>query len=210
MPSIGLAVSNPVVTYSGNSYGGRGGWRLSFEGVLADSLSHHVDLTTEEKEFSNLAGTVAFEEADGKEPCEGFVKDALTYWKAINDSLDPQPASWLATIHMPSKDLQRLLKTIADSLPLRSVNIDADGLEFGWEPDGSGKKWDNAATPALAIKGYRLFFGSPEKQEILPDPPEPEIQTDLWMLTEAREARKSISYLTYAVIGLIVVLFNRL
>jgi hypothetical protein len=101
---------------------------------------------------------------------------------------------------MPGADLARLTQTMIDGMPLRSVNIEVP-IEYGWQPDGSGKKWDNVASPAVEIEGYRLFFGESGEEEVLPDPPEAADDPIPRILAELRNVGRSLNYLLYAVIA---------
>ena len=208
MPSIGLVVRDPQVTFR-DFHTAPEGWRFTFKAGLANSWTQSVELTTDH-DFNNLDGTVAFEDAGTRDPYMGFAKGSLSFWEGSSDIISPQPPSYLATIRLPSADLERLMRTVADGLPLASINIDLDGsgegIKYGWEPDGSGKKWDNAAHPALEIKGFSLYFGRPQEEELVPDPPEPEIKTDVKVLEAVREVARNTSYLIYAIIGLAAVM----
>jgi hypothetical protein len=198
MPHVGLLLNKPTLTFDNGEFGSKG-WRLSFKSELANAWHQQVELTTDDK-FEDLDGTVAFEDADGSEAYKGHGKGSLTFWKGRDDPIDGRPPAYLATIRMPSTDLARLTQTIIDGLPLRSVNIDVP-IEYGWQPDGSGKKWDNAANPAVAIEGYRLFFGEAEEEEVLPDPPETAIDHTPKILAELRNVGRTLNYLLYAVIA---------
>jgi hypothetical protein len=46
---------------------------------------------------------------------------------------------------------------LAGKMPRQAVVFFQHGeLEFGWEPDGSGQKWDNEKTPAVLIENVRF------------------------------------------------------
>jgi len=153
MPNVGFILSEPQVTYWDEEYGSDG-WRLGFEANLANSYRQHVDLTTDEGDLRNIDGAVSFEPIS-RQAYMGFEKGAMTYWKGFDDV----PPKYLVTLRLPDGELARLMKTIADGSPLLSVNVAVDDMEYGWEPDGSGMKWDNVAKCAIEVKGYRLFFG---------------------------------------------------
>lgn len=203
MPNVSFILSKPQVTYFDFEHGSEG-WRLGFEASLANSYRQHVDLTTEDGDLKNLAGTVAFEPIS-KQSYMGFEKGAMTYWKGFDDVIEPLPARYLVTLRLPDEDLARLMKTIADGLPLLSVNVSVDDMAYGWEPDGSGMKWDNATKPAIEVKGFALFFGKHEEKEVVPDAPEPAIETDIKMLTALREIQQGLRYILYTLIAVIVV-----
>ena len=207
MPNIGLILSKPQVTYWDSEFGSDG-WRLGFEACLANSYRQHVDLTTNDGDLRNLDGTVSFEPIS-KQAYMGFEKGAMTYWKGSDDVIGPFPARYLVTLRLPDEDLARLMKTIADGLPLLSVNVSVDDMAYGWEPDGSGMKWDNATKPAIEVKGFGLFFGKHEEKEVVPDPPEPAVETDIKMLVALREIRQGFRYILYALIAVIAVVAMR-
>lgn len=208
MPNVGLILSMPQVTYCDDEYLSDG-WRLGFEASLANSFRQHIDLTTAEGDLRNLDGAVSFEPIS-KQAYMGFEKGAMTYWKGSDDVIGPFRPRYLVTLRLPDDDLARLMKTIAAGLPLLSVNVAVDDMEYGWEPDGSGMKWDNATKRAIEVKGYRLFFGKHEEREIVPDFPEPAIETNIKILTALRDTREAIRYILCALIALIVVTAIRL
>lgn len=203
MPNVGLKVVNPSMTLSHHDQGTKT-WRLSFEASLANGWRQSVELTTDHK-FEELNGTVDFETTE-IEGYKGFEKGSLSFWHASGDEISPMPPSYLATIRLHPDDHQRLLDMLAGGLPLMSVNIDVPDMSYGWEPDGSGKIWDNAEKPAIEIKGYRLFFGKADAGELLEDLPEPEIQTDAKILTAIRDLKHTSRWTLYAFIALTFVM----
>lgn len=117
------------------------------------------------------------------------------------------PPSWLVTIRLPGPDLERLIESVTNGLPLRSANIEVP-IEHGWQPDGSGKKWDNAAHPLVAIESYRLFFGEPEVEELIPDVIEtdPAFQTEMKILKEIGSVAQNTRYILFGVLAAIILL----
>jgi hypothetical protein len=45
-----------------------------------------------------------------------------------------------------------------------------DELEYGWEPDGSGQKWDNEKNPSIPIESVRFDLSLQVPSSRLPDP----------------------------------------
>lgn len=209
MPSIGFILGKPQVTFDGSEYG-VGGWRLCYDAELANSYHQHVEITTEEGDLQNLKGTIGFEPKSSP-AYMGFEKGSLTYWKGDDDDIDPLPSSYLVTIRMNDDDLARVNDVIASGIPLLSVNISLayDGMELVPAPDGSKKKWDTAAKPALEITGYRLSFGKPEEEEVVPDPPEPAVETDVKILTALRDMKQTFRYILFALFVLITAVILR-
>ena len=207
MPDVGLVLGKPQVTYRDEKYFSKG-WQLCFEAKLANSFRQHVDLTTEEGDMRNLDGIVSFE-STLKPAYMGFEKGLFSYWQGSNDVITPRPANYLVTLRMADEDLVRLMRTIANGIPLLSVNVSVDEMEYGWEPDGIGKKWDNVANPKIEVKGYSLFFGKHEEEEIVPDLPEPAIETAIKMLKALRGTGQTMRYVLFALVALIVLLITR-
>ena len=207
MPHIGLLVSRPRRTFSRGGFASSG-WYMSFDASLARSWTQEVELTTEEG-FKDLEGHVGFVDADAREPdYEGHDVGTLSYHQGRHDAyLDGTAPAFLVTLRLPRADLDPLIASVAIGPALRSLNIDVPGLEYGWAPDGSMKKWDNAANPRLPIEGFRLFFGEPEEEEIEPDPvpliePGPAFtRHDLEMTRLVTTAR----YILFAVVALVAV-----
>jgi hypothetical protein len=208
MPTVSLLIRDPKLTYTNDEFN-PGSWRLSFRADLANGYRQHVDLTSDERTMADLDGTVAFE-PDTTEAYMGFEKGSLTYWKGSSDDIHPNPPNYLATLRMPQDDLTSLMKTIADGLPLMSVNISVDDMEYGWEPDGSGKKWDNATKPKIEITGYRLFFGQRDEDDEVHQAVEPVDQTPERVLSAIRDVGSRVSYLLYAIALLIVIALIKL
>lgn len=38
------------------------------------------------------------------------------------------------------------------------ISIDVSGMTYDWQPDGSGKKWDNKSSPEVPISSIRFFI----------------------------------------------------
>ena len=205
MPNISFIVNDPRVTLGHSKYGG-GGWTASFGAKQADAHVHHVDLTTEEEKLGNLDATIHFPQMDAAREYDEAQKGQIHYWKGTRDIFFPDPPACTVTIYLPDHDREQMLRTIADGLPLRTVNVNVDGLEYGSEPDGSGKKWDNAAKPTLTINDYTLFFGLQNEEETIADPPEPTIDTDVKMLVALRNLQKSGKYILVTIVSLLILL----
>lgn len=192
MVSVSFIVANPSASFSDGEYG-RAGWAISYSAELANSFRQHVELTSDEKEMKNLDGTIQFVESN-PDTTEPEKKGMIHYWKGSDDLIFPAPPCYNLTIFLPSADYEDLRRTAGAGLPLRTVRIDVEGMKYGWEPDGSGKKWDNISTPTLEVVGCALFFGHPEEEEIVPDPPEPTLDTLPKILTEVRAINTKTTY----------------
>lgn len=208
MPSVGFIVGPPSIVLAKGLIGSDG-WRLSFDIQLANSFRQKVSLTTEEESLSNLDGTVAFVDASS-EPYLGFANGSLSYWEGYESDFDGAPSRYSVVLRLPSDELQNLRRTIAEGNPLVSMSVRVPDLRYGWQPDGSGKEWDNATNPGLEVDGFALYFGRPEEEEVTPDPPETEVNTEIKSLVALREVHRTLVYILLALVGLIVlVIFRR-
>lgn len=207
MPTVGFIVGTHRVVFRQGLIGSDG-WRLSFGIQLANSFRQKVALSTEEQSLTNVEGALAFEDSSS-EPYLGFPVGSLSYWKGWEGDFDGHPSHYSLVIRLPSAELQSLRDTIAQGTPLQSVNVEVPGLKYGWQPDGSGKEWDNAADPGLEVGGFALFFGQPEEEELVPDPPETEVNTEVKSLVALREVNRTLGYILFSLVVLIVMTIVR-
>lgn len=206
MPSIGFTLSDPQLAYS-KSIIATDGWRLSFTAELGNSVHQHVDLTTEEGTLDNVDGFLGFQSIEDGSAPEGKGHGTLSYWEGSKDNLFGSHPTYNVELWVSNEQLRRIQQTMADGLPLRGVNVEVSGLQYGWEPDGSGKKWDNAKDKTLQIEGYRLFFGTTlvELTDIEPDAPEPTVETGMKTLVAVRDLQKTVHYIFYALLALVII-----
>lgn len=207
MPSVGFIVGQPSLVFRQNLIGSDG-WRLGFDIQLANSFRQKVSLTTEEESLSNLDGSLAFEDTNS-EPYLGFTAGSLSYWEGCDDEFYGHPSSYTLVIRLPPDELRNLRDAIAQGNSLQSVSVRVPAMKYGWQPDGSGKEWDNAANPGLEIDAFALYFGKPEEEEVVPDPPETEVNTEVKSLLALRDVQRTLSYILLALIGLILVTYIR-
>jgi hypothetical protein len=204
MPNLSLILSNPQVSFTDDEFGGRQGWRLTFEAHISNDY-RKVELTTNEGDMKNLSGTVAFESTSRK-AYKAFQKGSLTYWKAIKDEVFPKSADYLITLRMTDDDLSELVKIIYAGIPLLSVSLSflPEDMRPGWGPDDSHKKWDNDTKPAIEIQGYTLSFGNPKEEHIVPETQSPNLHTDTQLIAVTRETARMMRYVLFILVGLIV------
>ena len=199
MPDIALLVGQPRITFTDSKFL-TNGWHLAYRATLAQSWRQRIELVSGD-DFKQLDGWVGFQDSEAAEPYLGHQKGTLYFSKGSDAQFYERGPSYTSTIRLPAADLQRLLRTIASGTPLKSVNIEVP-IDYGWEPDGSGKKWDNVTTPAVEIEGFQLFFGEPENEEIIPDRPEDAIESDEKSLKKLREIAQASRLTLYAVLAL--------
>lgn len=199
MPDIALLVGQPRITFT-DSQLLTNGWRLAYRATLAQSWRQRVELASGD-DFKQLDGWIGFQDADATEPYLDHKKGTLYFSKGSDTQFYERGPSHTSTIRLPTADLERLLTTIASGVALKSVSIEVS-VDYGWEPDGSGKKWDNVARPAVEIEGFQLFFGEPEDEEIITDPPEDAVETDQKSLKQLREIARASRFTLYVVLAL--------
>lgn len=154
MPIIDFVLDNAKTTIGSGDLG-RSVWLLSFTAYLAEAHHQHVDLTTDEGGLQNLEGILTFEPRSSS-PYMGFENGSLMYSQAWDDDISPTPASYHMTLRMDENDLFRLMDAVRAGTKLVRVSVSANQMEYGWEPDGSGMRWDNASHPSVEISGYHI------------------------------------------------------
>ena len=100
------------------------------------------------------------------------------YYRAFEDQYGTfsTPAGFGAELYLPEpvlRDLFDLAKAGRTPTHLGLiVGIVPDGMRFGWEPDGSGKDWDNAKTPQLPVIQANFVYPvlTPEEDKEVPEP----------------------------------------
>ncbi|MGJ3646946.1 hypothetical protein ACLB0R_00555 [Sphingomonas sp. GlSt437] len=202
-----LVTSKPTLNFNNGAFGVNG-WRLSFTSELADAWHQEVELTSGER-LNDLNGTIVFENADTSEPHMGWAKGSLTYWEGRDDLIDGRAASYLITIRLSNDDLTRLTQSIMTGMLLKKVNIDVP-IEYGWQPDGSGKKWDNLAKPRVEIEGYSLILAKLDCEASVADPGEIKDDLKSSQLMDLQRISKTVAYILYALVIVLVVLIVRL
>ena len=70
--------------------------------------------------------------------------------------LHPFPASYIVEILLFDTQLNELLAAARCGRAPSRISVDVEGMEYDWQPDGSGKKWDNKASPHLRIVSARF------------------------------------------------------
>jgi len=101
----------------------------------------------------------SFSIAQAREP-EDFGFNQMRYIEGVKtDDGDIGPQIHFR-LYLPSDDFQQLIANARSGLLPSSISIDlahnifdrSSPVEYGWEPDGSGKKWNNRASENRSIK----------------------------------------------------------
>lgn len=126
---------------------------LSFGVRLAQRES--IKLASGEK-FEDLDGRVTVlpdTEAPGEDQ-KGF--GTLHHFAACDDDFDPFPPSFIVQTVLPKHQFNELLSAAKLGRVPSVISVDIEGMEYDWQPDGSGKKWDNKTSPKLDVKSVRF------------------------------------------------------
>lgn len=172
MPFIEFDVRRPVIRLDAGRYTERPSWSVAFELYFARQFGgEEVRLKTEEKELCHLNGRVGFAVRD--EQGGAAEKGELYYSPGREGDIMPSPAAYSVSLWISPEQNDRLISLVQSGVPLTRLSIETgDGVEYGWEPDGSGKEWDNLASPKVSLMGFSLHFGAHE-DDLLEEDAEP-------------------------------------
>ena len=114
-----------------------------------------IMLSSDEK-FENLVGrvTVLPDVGDSQENQNAF--GALQYFAAHDDYIDPFPPSFIIQTTISANQFDKLLSAAKLGRIPSEISVDIEGMEYDWQPDGSGKKWDNKTSPRLPVNSIRF------------------------------------------------------
>jgi hypothetical protein len=135
-----------------------------------NDISGYVHMSTQPRELrrKSVLGVLAY-----LKPAEG------TNW-----GLPARPALFSLEIQVKPELFEKLLGLAAQKqLPEVSVNIPSseNGLKMGWEPDGSGREWNNKEHQLLEVNAFKLSFPFiQEKEEAEAAPPSPDPLTPIY------------------------------
>lgn len=166
---IDFDVRRPTLRLHQGDFGGRRTWSVGFELYLG--WHEKVRVTTEEEELKNLEGGVAFTVRDKSMPKDEWGE--LYYSPGRNDDIMPSPPGYSVFLTLDQSDHDRLVSLVQNGVPLTKLSIKTGkGVKYGWEPDGSGKDWDNEQFPKVKVLGFTLNFGT-DQGDVLDDDVEP-------------------------------------
>lgn len=139
-------------------------------------------------ELSKLPGSVRVSigndpETGGME-CEGGLARGMLHWlEEFTDDFDYEPEDYQAELYVTQRTFERLhTHAAAGLLPEVVIDVDGRGIRAGWEPDGSGRDWDNKEHPSVEIAWFRFDYplNKPEQDDgdtghaevvVVPEPP---------------------------------------
>ena len=126
---------------------------LSFRVQLVQGES--IKLSSDEK-FEALDGRVTVFPDVGESQENQNTFGTLHYFAARDDDFHPFPPSFIVQTTIPASQFDELLSAAKFGRIPSEISADIEGMEYDWQPDGSGKKWDNKASPRLPVNSVRF------------------------------------------------------
>jgi hypothetical protein len=148
-------------------------------------------------------------------PVKGYEKKAigeLCYFEGHADNFSSVPPTLIFQVYIGEAQMRVLLEFAQHGRFPREISIDVEGVEYDWQPDGSGTKWDNAAekrVPVTAIKfSIPVIDESVTSDRAAPDPKKTPIGIDL--VPELRKVARRQQWTLYLLLVLgAILLFRR-
>jgi hypothetical protein len=226
MTSITLEVQSAKLTsdFGDAGMGRHGKWVLT--GTVKLPRRERLELGTGEK-ASELQMHLTFRDTDAKlvewatertkdvedtfKSDDDAVCGTVTYHEAWEDrhGLDGGPASIIFYVFTPEDVMASLIRFAESGRFLKRVTVDVRGMEYGYAPDGSEKKWlnnaDNKMLPIVAVS-YELPLHDEPEDERSPGEPTTPVGADLApILHETLKWLKGAVWLLAAIAGALVV-----
>jgi hypothetical protein len=125
---------------------------LSYAVRLADGES--IEITTGEK-FDDLKGQfVVSLDTEEAPPVREDATGLIAYHEAHGGDDYSFPASYTIQIWVPRATFDELLSAARFGRMPSKMTIETKGMDYDWQPDGSGKKWDNKKSRYLKIDSF--------------------------------------------------------
>jgi hypothetical protein len=149
-------------------------------------------------------------------PVTGYDKKAigeLCYFEGHTDGLYSVPPTLIFQVYIGEAEMRTLLEFARHGRFPRKISIDVEGVEYDWQPDGSGTKWDNAAekrVPVTAINFSIPVTDEPVASHSPPDPSEPKTPVGVDLIPELRKLAQWQQWTLYFLLALgAILLFRR-
>lgn len=193
--------------------------RIVMLGELRLNRRESVKLATGE-DFDKLDGVLRLikqdgEELDGEKPI-GW----LYYCGEISDDLSHHKASYQIDVQVPGRRFEALLTAVSQGRLPSYISIESEGMTYDWQPDGSGKIWDNKTSPQIPITS--LCFITPliggDPHDFLDDRPAEEgmppsraqLNHVIFSLNELKNKLDSVQNHSFWLVILVVILLASL
>lgn len=130
-----------------------------------------------------------------------------SYHERIDHPEHGSPAVFSAHVGLPPTDISDLLCAWSAGKAISSITLEIDDLEYGWEPDGSGKVWDTEIKHRT-VRNARILIKdatpqADENEEDLIAVPAPDVPTKR-DLRELGAQLKSIEKATHYILAAVV------
>jgi hypothetical protein len=112
-------------------------------------------LATEE-DFDKLDGVLRLVEHEGEEPTNDNPTGWLYYTPEIDQVDFHHKATYTIDVKLPKARFEALLTAVNQGRLPSEISITIAGMSYDWQPDGSGKIWDNKNNPQIPIRA--MFF----------------------------------------------------
>lgn len=131
-----------------------GGGNLSFRVKLSEGET--VSLSSGDS-LENLEGRVTIKPNSGeaKEKENGI--GSIWYFTASDDGLSRYPASYIVEAMLPPDQFIELVSAAQIGRIPSVIQVSAEGMSYDWQPDGSGKKWDNKESNVLPVTSINFI-----------------------------------------------------
>src|SRR5712692_10356410 len=117
-----------------------------------------VKLTTDE-DFNKLDGILRLVEETNEGSHDSKPIGWITYCEEFNMIDSYSKASYTVEVCIPRTRFELLLAAVNRGKMPSQITVDVEGMTFDWQPNGSGKVWDNKSSKQLPIKS--VFFITP-------------------------------------------------
>jgi hypothetical protein len=125
--------------------------RLILLGAVSLKRGESVQLTTGE-DFNKLAGTLRLLEHEFTESEKDEPIGSMRYYAESKSDLIYQKAGYQLDVKISRNRLEPLLQAIHTGRLPAEISIRVAGMKYDWQPDGSGKLWDNETSRAIPVE----------------------------------------------------------
>jgi hypothetical protein len=118
--------------------------RLVLLGNARLSYRESVKLATEEN-FTEMVGGLRLIEQEGEERESDKPIGWMSYLEEFQDNVDliHEKASYHLNVKIPRRRFEALVMAMSQGKLPSEISVETEGMTFDWQPDGSGKVWDN-------------------------------------------------------------------
>ena len=105
-----------------------------------------------EEDFNKLDGFLRLVEQESEETTDENPIGWLSYTEEYKGIEEYLKASYTVNVNLPKRRFEALLTAVNKGRLPSEISITTEGMSYDWQPDGSGKIWDNKTTPQIPIK----------------------------------------------------------